>query len=551
MPDRDLTPGQLESLFRRGKLSRRQFVGGLAALGMSATSLELLLGTEASQIGDAATPVPQYVVLITLDAFRADYQQLAPMPVLDGLKLQGISYDQAWVGQVESETPTSHTTLSTGSLPKNDGIIGFEWADPKSHKKVLDGWPPGVLTGKMQADIKASGADSLPAAIKRANRQAKVVALSSEKVYAAGGMGGWAADYILYHKRTAPHNQTLLPQGVPGQTPPAHFLSSLGLTDHLPMKHFSDWDWLSTELALKAFKAFRPRLLMVNLPSGDVYGHPYGGPASPGIFRQIVAGIDRNIGRIVKAYQDAGIYEQTLFVVVGDHGMVPNDREVWGSATQDAVTKAGGTYVFHTGGTAADIYIANPAKAGVVAAGQLQIPNVVAAYYKVKTKSGYEYAPAPGQSIDPALDAANRYFVNTFVGPSAPDVFAAFRENTIGRDQKVAYGEHGGVNWGAQHVPLVIAGPGVNQAVRSSFPARLVDVAPTILRVLGIKPLRMDGTILADAVAGATAAEVAAQTTLGQSLTAYQNALIAQSVDNIEEDQKLGMLPPPPAKPVP
>src|SRR5579875_1520899 len=313
MPDRDLTPGQLESLFRRGKLSRRQFVGGLAALGMSATSLELLLGTEASQIGDAATPVPQYVVLITLDAFRADYQQLAPMPVLDGLKLQGISYDQAWVGQVESETPTSHTTLATGSMPKNDGIIGFEWADPQSHQEVLDGWPPGVLAGKMQADIKASGADSLPAAIKRAYPQAKVVSASSEKVYAADGMGGWAADYILYHQRSAPHNETLIPSAVPGHVPPGQFLASLG-HGHLPAKHFTDWDWLSAELAIKSFAAFRPKLLMVNLPSADVYGHPFGGPADSPVFKQIVAGVDRNLGRIVKAYQDAGVYEQTLFI---------------------------------------------------------------------------------------------------------------------------------------------------------------------------------------------------------------------------------------------
>src|SRR5579875_1040087 len=118
MSDHEPSRAELESLFRRGALSRRQFVSGLAALGVSAATLSLLFGTE-SPPSDAAAETPQYVVLITLDAFRPDYEQLAPMPVLQSLKRQGISYDRAWVGQLESETPTSHTTLATGSMPKN------------------------------------------------------------------------------------------------------------------------------------------------------------------------------------------------------------------------------------------------------------------------------------------------------------------------------------------------------------------------------------------------------------------------------------------------
>jgi hypothetical protein len=371
-----------------------------------------------------------------------------------------------------------------------------------------------------------------------------VVTVSSEKVYAAGAMGGWAADYVLYHERSGPGNTILTPTGVPGHTPPEDFFQRLKLTTTLPMKHFTDWDYLSTALALAALDQFKPDVLMVNLPGPDVYGHPYGGPASPDIFRLIVAGVDRNIARIVQAYKTAGIFDQTLFVIAGDHGMVPNDRTISGDQTKALVAQAGGKYHFHTGGTAADIYLHNYWHARAVAAEFLKIPGVAASYYQVRPKGKNEYVPAPGLSIDPKLDAAYRYLLDTIVGPTAPDVVVPFRENTIGTASTSAHGDHGGLNWGAQQVPLLFSGPGVPAGVVSQAPARLVDVAPTIVRLMGLPPGSMDGIVLADALSVATAQEVAAQETLSAGLTAYQDALIAQSLDNIAEDEKANLSPP-------
>jgi hypothetical protein len=54
----------------------------------------------------------------------------------------------------------------------------------------------------------------------------------------------------------------------------------------------------------------------------------------------------------------------------------------------------------------------------------------------------------------------------------------------------------------------------------------------------------MDGTVLADALTGATAQDVAAQTATSARLTPFQDALIGQSTDNIEEDQQQKIAPP-------
>lgn len=497
--------------------------------------------TGADAAGSAQNSSAEYLVLIVLDAFRADYLSLQPMPALAALARSGTSYDRAWVGQLESETPTGHATLSTGSMPRTDGIIGFEWRDPRTGKKRDDNWAPGVLAGAMERDLRAAGAPSIPIAMKAANPQARIVALSSEKVYAADAMGGWAADYILHIERRG--RNLLVPAAVPGHSPPPGFFAHPRLTAHLPMKHFTDWDYLSTMLALAAIEELLPEILMVNLPGADVYGHPYGGPATPSVMKRVIGGLDHGIARIVNAYKAAGIYDRTLFVVTADHGMVPNDREVHEATVRAAVKASGASYFFHTSGTAANIYLNDPAGAAVAAVAMARVPNVVGAYHLDPTT--YTYELAAGVRLDPALDAAYRYMLNTFAGPIAPHVVAPFRENTISATVASAHGDHGGPNWGAQAIPLVLSGPGVRSGVVSHHPARLMDVAPTVLRLMGLPPEPMDGLVLADALAAPSVEDLSGHAQMGSLLSPYQSALIRQALDDIDEDARTGHHPPP------
>jgi len=535
----ELDPSGLGGLFERGIITRGQFLRALAALGVTIPTTEMLFGGGARPVL-AAPASATYLVVIVLDAFRADYLQLQSMPALSALIASGTFYPNAWVGHLESETPTGHASLSTGSIPARTGILGFEWRDGKTKQEVMDGWSAGVLAGDMDRDLRASGTGSIPAAIKAANPAARVVTLSSEKVYAADAMGGPTADYILFHKHTGPTRTQLLPSAVPGHAPPPAFFSHPNLRAHTPMGNFQEWDWLSAMLALAAFDEFHPTALMINLPGADVYGHPYG-PAVPAVMQQVIDGLDRNIARIVRAYQKAGIYDQTVFVVTADHGMVPNNRSVGEQTIKAAVKAAGGELQFMWGGTGACIWLRNWWRGRAVAEAMLRVRSVAAAYYQVDRGGRYQYLPAPGMVIDPGLDAANQYLLATFGGPKAPDVVAPFRENTIAKVYSHARGDHGGLNWGSQHIPLVIAGPGVAPGRISFYPSRLVDIAPTVLRLLGIPAPAMDGVVLADALTSPLAADTAIQQALAPQLSTYQSALITQSQDNIAEDAELGI----------
>ena len=78
----------------------------------------------------------------------------------------------------------------------------------------------------------------------------------------------------------------------------------------------------------------------------------------------------------------------------------------------------------------------------------------------------------------------------------------------VAADHGEAFGEHGEVSHSlfvydtTLRVPLIMAGPGVPARAVGS-PVSLVDVAPTVLRLLGLQPFDSDGIDLAPAFTGA------------------------------------------------
>jgi predicted AlkP superfamily pyrophosphatase or phosphodiesterase len=495
-----------------------------------------------AQQAKKVSPKPKYLVLIVMDGFRADYTSLAPTPALEALMHEGMTYNRAWVGQLESVTPTSHATLSTGRFPNHHGIIGFQWRDPVTRGEVIAGWDQNLQSSAIEGVLNASKTSSLPAAMKKAHPHAKVVSISSEKIYAADAWGGTAADYILYDKQSG--KNLLVPTGVVGHEPPADLRTNPKLHERLPLKRFSTWDYLSANLATSAVKKFHPRMLMVNLPGADVYGHAYGGITAPGVMKRVVRGLDRDIARIVHAYKAAGIYKQTLFVVTADHGMSPNIHAISSPTVSNVIRQSGATEMFHTGGTASYIYLRDPQHSRRVAVGMTKVHGVVASYYQVRRGKTYSYVPAPGVTIPANLDAAYRYLLSTVDGPTAPDVAAPFREDTIGQVRDYAYGHHGGLNWGVQHIPLVLEGPGIRVGQSSRAPARLVDIAATMAHELNLSLPGMDGMVLSDALVAPTQAEVTRQGRLSPSLTADQNALIAGYTQQVTKDRRQALHPP-------
>lgn len=535
----------LLSSYCSGGLSRAGFIRRLLALGVGMDFVESLFGPGTRRALAAVRGPKQvpshapYVVMVVMDAFRADYRELAPMPNLDWLAGRGVSFPSAWVGQLESYTPTGHATLSTGATPAHQGIIGFSWRDPKTGKVDQTCWYEDVMKGRLEQQLVQHGVNSIPAALKAQDPHARVVALSSEKYYAADALGGHAADFIFYGQ---PVGKQIVTRGIPHHLPPTSFVRAKGLTRPWPLT-YGQFDEMSMTMALEALHTLDPRLLMINLPGADVYGHRVGGPASPDVMKRLVAGADAQLGRLIKALRDRGILDQTIFVVTADHGMVGNTYQIDNAVLQAAVKKVGGDLLHFVGGNSGYIWLRNPGAVPKVTQRLVDLlPSlplyrstdalaVSFAYYLTVESGKYRYHPVPatGNTIDPKLNAAYQYLLGTFAGPTSPDIVLAFQEDMISTQNTTIHGEHGGATWGAQHIPLILSGPGIRRGKESGFPARLMDVAPTVLALLGLPPTHMDGVVLADALTRPTSQLVRRQDGIASQLLAYQQAIEARS----------------------
>jgi hypothetical protein len=220
-----------------------------------------------------------------------------------------------------------------------------------------------------------------------------------------------------------------------------------------------------------------PELMTVYCDALDAIGHE-GGDADPRI-PATLTNIDRQLGRIVEAAKDAGIYGSTAFVVTGDHGMTTFDK---GFATEGlaAVEAAGftpqiltsgqspapGTDVAIVVGGVADVRIIGERAGDPAAVGRL--------------KSALEGLPQVRNVFDEADQARMHMSPNhgdLIVEPGPGWSFGAAPAGPRGR--------HGATT--ELRVPLVLAGSGIKPGAHPHRP-RHIDIAPTISALLGYAP---------------------------------------------------------------
>lgn len=478
----------------------------------SACLLALAITASSWRAPPVRSPSMPYLVLIVMDGFRPDYATLAPMRHLHALMARGTTYDTAWVGQMESETPTGHATIATGVYPRKHGVTGFGWRNTAND--TFDYLPTDirrVAAGDLTRLMEQGGVPTISDLVHAHNRQDVAVSMSGEKYYAAATMGA-GADYVLYGKLL---NGKFRPVSIGPNVPPAssHYSSVTASGAEFDLQ-----DVFAASLAIQMARTIRPRALLLNLPGADIAGHYYGGMADRGDMASIIRGDDWAIGRVVAEYQRLGLLNRTIFVVTADHGMASNRHIVPIHSMYNAVAATNlATVDEEYRITVGSIWLKDPQHAGSLAStlAARHFPGVEGALYKTITPSGSTFtaSPATAAALPHSLVRAYLDLADTEASPAGPDVLLPYGEDTTGLTvlHHKLWGSHGGFSWGVQHIPLVIAGPGVRHGV-SHFPAKLVDVAPTIEHLLGLSvPTGVDGVVLSDALAQTSTAEQAAQ----------------------------------------
>jgi predicted AlkP superfamily pyrophosphatase or phosphodiesterase len=493
------------------------------------------LSTASPTVTDTPTSVPvaeptpprHFVVLIVVDAGRISYQHLVRLPHIEALARHGIVYDQAWVGELNSSTPNVHVTFGTGTLPRENGFLGFGWVSPVTHHSV--DFRTLLAQGEIDPVLQSLPVPSIATRLHELIPHGITVAASGHKDYATVGLGGGSAAYELFGKFV---NKSFIPAFM-HTPPPLTPVERKSLVVKAPLAIGSEDAW-AFRYATMVARHVRPRLLMINLPEIDTWGHWYG-PNNNGVMTHLMKNIDDGIGRIEDLYRQMGILDRTDFIITSDHSMMQSKpAKNWGQIQN--ITRSVGAKVLRADSEGGAMWLQDPSQSKAVADRivSLHPEHVEAVFYRGALGDQFRFIMDSPDSwlAGPQVATALQYLVDTTAGRNGPDLWVLYHENWSIVPRNVSgqwKGTHGGSTWKVQHVPLIISGPGIRAGAHSEFPSRAVDLAPTIERLLGLPAIKRDGVILADALTDPTRAEWKPQLAIARELTAYINALRYQS----------------------
>ena len=262
-------------------LSRREFLLGVAALAAAGSvPAWLLLGRR----NDAASPAnssPEHVILVDWDGFDPAYLNRAPTPNIDALTARGSLSTAKSTFQTISNP--ARASMSTGAYPEIHGNAAYYYDDK---------------TGEAVGETRFLAAETITEALAAAGKTAVSV-----QWYMVEDHGTSAGDPDhLYIQPDGPFQSRVdVAVEVLGRRP----VNSGGRMVTVPKV---------------------PDLLAVYGSDLDALGSREG-PDSPNI-GPLLAEMDRQLGRLVQASKDVGIYEKTAFILTSDHGMTTWNRSL-------------------------------------------------------------------------------------------------------------------------------------------------------------------------------------------------------------------------------
>lgn len=429
------------------KLSRRRFITGAAAIVAAGTAPAWLSSCSQEPRSDRR---PEHVILVDWDGFDPAYLEKTPTPNLDDLASRG-SLSTATATFPTISNP-SRASMATGAYPETHGNAAY-YLNRQT----------GLVAGEERTLQAETVAETLVGAGKN---------IASIQWYIVQGYGvAFGVPERLYVE--------------PGGLFAARVDAAIEVLNRRPV------DSGGQEVRVPEV----PDFLAVYGSDLDDLGQAEG-PNGPNIV-PLVAEMDRQLGRLVQATRDVGIYERTAFIVTGDHGMTRWARDL----TQEvliAIADAGYTPEVVTPGNApgadTDVVIVPTAiriasltllDGAATAQGRQQVKEALEGVQHVARVLGEE---------DLEELRADRRPDRLIVEAEEPWGFVPPRKS--GGGVGGAGGAHGSTE--EMRVPLILSGAGIRDDAGPRDP-RLVDVAPTICGLLGVRlPRDAQGRFLSE-----------------------------------------------------
>jgi len=502
-----------------------------------------------SAASDSAT---QLVVLIVVDQLRADLLFRHQAEWTGGFKRildQGVVFSGGQQDHAITQTGPGHSTILSGRFPAHTGIVTNDLGVPDSLAAILDdpkavGASPRRFRGSALADwmIAADTATRVLAVAMKDRSAILPVGRSREHVYWWSPLGFFTTsryyrdslpDWIRRWNQQQPAAQLAgriwglsrpesaypepdsLPaeKGADGRQTFPHALPVEAAVAAEKLPHFPWMDSLTIELALAGVSELglgsgrRTDLLSVSLSSVDEIGHDYG-PDSRELHDMLLR-LDGYLAWFLDSLATRVPPGRTLFVLTSDHGTqampeqaAPIRGHVPGRAWPSPMARGIGTALRERWRTDFRIRF----DYGVVTA------DVAALRARGVDTDSLSDALARQFAGEPYVERV--YTPRSLAAAPSSDRLAVRWRHTLPADfgWLVAVVPHEGTTWdswvtGANHgtpwqadvaVPIVFWGAGLGRGTVAR-PVRTVDIAPTLARLLGIRPTEpLDGVPLAE-----------------------------------------------------
>lgn len=264
----------------------------------------------AGLIGASTTAVSQssqerHVLLISIDGLAAFHlvDQTLELPNIRKLIETG-SWFESSETVFPSVTHPSHTTMTTGTLPKTHGVVNNQLTNRE--------------TGESFHVTNLSRDESIK--VPTIFDAAKEAGMTTAAFFWPETLNDSSIDYNIAEVF---NDQRL---GDITATDPTFLqeLNDAGIPIHLYFEWYGDehrrgaGDLLLAEAAAHTFKKYRPRLTAVHLLATDVMQHNYG--PKHYLARNALTVTDAAVGLLIDAVDEANLRDRTTFIVTADHG---------------------------------------------------------------------------------------------------------------------------------------------------------------------------------------------------------------------------------------
>ena len=523
------------------------------ALGCATALLSAALIAPAA--GAQRTPVssrPSLVVFFTIDQMIPDYFARYGKQFTGGLRrLQrgGVLYTNGYQDHATTETAPGHASTMSGRFPNHTGVVRNNAGVNDRDHPLIGGGGAGASPFRFQGTtvtdwIHAVDPQARTLSVSRKDRGAILpVGRSKQSVF-------WYADGRFTTSRwygdTLPtwlvrFNQRRLPQQMAGTTwellkpasmyaerdsqPVENGGTNFTFPHPLPsdtlqaMRSIVDdprMDQLTLQAAMAGLDAMAlgkgrsTDIVAISLSTTDGIGHRYG-PDSREIHDQMLR-LDRYMGEFLDSLYRVRDSSKIIIALTSDHGVQPYPELHFASQPGSTLRVNAEPVLTATmralAGRGLDTALALDFEYGMLLADSMAFQRANVPLDSVLRVMAEAFRQVPGVArVDLRRDLAKADTVRDVVArrwihslPATLPVVLVLSPKPNVYWNGVMYATHGSPNDSDARVPILFYGPGFARGVTRTRTVRVVDMAPTLARRIGVTPLEaLDGVVLRDA----------------------------------------------------